>query len=298
VYGAEGTEFHDCKFTGSTLLDLDVKDNPDTTLANREVKRLYIEGCRFESNIALDGLCQDVMFQRCEFVGLQQQFNTPTNQIAFVDCREVTVTTDGDTTKKSIWTTTDVGTLTGTTTSATPLTIWKHSLQPGEVMMLDVRAVAQKLNGEEYHSIWRVHSARCDSADIAYDAQTANFTVGETLTGASSGATGVIIADADAGTTGTLSLVQIQGTFIDNEIITDSATGSARVNGTITLNAAGLVGTYATLYDQQSGSTGYDVTFGVSSQEVQVYVTGAASETTDWVVKITATSVGDLTAGF
>jgi len=65
---------------------------------------------------------------------------------------------------------------------------------------------------------------------LPYDAQSANFTVGLTVTGGTSGATGVIIADTDAGGTGTLELANISGIFADNETITDTSTGSATVN--------------------------------------------------------------------
>jgi len=69
------------------------------------------------------------------------------------------------------------------------------------------------------------------SADIAYDAQSANFTVGATLTGGTSGATAVITADDDDGTTGTLTVEQVSGVFQDNETITDGSGGSATENG-------------------------------------------------------------------
>lgn len=69
---------------------------------------------------------------------------------------------------------------------------------------------------------------------LAYDAQTGNFTLGLTITGGTSGATAVIVKDTDSGTTGTLTLKTISGTFSDNEIITDTSTGSATVNGTLT----------------------------------------------------------------
>lgn len=67
---------------------------------------------------------------------------------------------------------------------------------------------------------------------LPYDAQTGNFTVGLTVTGGTSGATGVITADNDGGTTGTLTLSNIVGQFQDNETITDTSTGSATVNRT------------------------------------------------------------------
>lgn len=63
--------------------------------------------------------------------------------------------------------------------------------------------------------------------ELAYDAQTASFTVGQTLTGGTSGATATIVADTDAGATGTLKVININGTFQDGETITDGGGGSA-----------------------------------------------------------------------
>ena len=69
---------------------------------------------------------------------------------------------------------------------------------------------------------------------LAYDAQSANFTAGKQLTGGTSEATATIMKDTDAGSTGTLTLSNVSGTFQDNETITDdnSSPGSATVNGT------------------------------------------------------------------
>lgn len=69
---------------------------------------------------------------------------------------------------------------------------------------------------------------------LMYDAQTANFTVGKTVTGGTSGATAYILGDTDGGSTGVLRLTNIVGTFQDNEAITDdnSTPGAAVVNGT------------------------------------------------------------------
>ena len=67
---------------------------------------------------------------------------------------------------------------------------------------------------------------------VPYDGQSGNFTVGLTVTGATSGATGLIVADVDAGATGTLTLTNITGHFQNNEAITDTSTGAAVVNRT------------------------------------------------------------------
>lgn len=65
---------------------------------------------------------------------------------------------------------------------------------------------------------------------LDYNAQTANFVVGETVTGATSGATGIILTDTDTGATGTMSLYETTGLFLDGEIIA-TASGSATANG-------------------------------------------------------------------
>jgi len=70
-------------------------------------------------------------------------------------------------------------------------------------------------------------------SNLAYDAQSANFTSGLVLTGGTSAATAIIVTDVDAGTTGTLTIRKISGTFQNDETITDSSTGSATSNGVI-----------------------------------------------------------------
>ncbi len=61
------------------------------------------------------------------------------------------------------------------------------------------------------------------------------FSVGETITGSTSGATGSITAvNVDAGaTSGCLELGNVTGTFQDNEIVTGGSVGPATVNGSL-----------------------------------------------------------------
>lgn len=67
---------------------------------------------------------------------------------------------------------------------------------------------------------------------LPYDGQTSNFTLGKKVKGKWSNAMGVIVADTDGGASGTLTLAQVSGKFIDNEpIVDDNGTpGSATVN--------------------------------------------------------------------
>lgn len=82
--------------------------------------------------------------------------------------------------------------------------------------------------GISFEDIWG--GGLLDSLD--YDAQTVNFTPGDVLTGGTSAATAIIVIDDDSGTTGTLVLRKLSGTFVDNEVITDASGGSADADGT------------------------------------------------------------------
>lgn len=73
---------------------------------------------------------------------------------------------------------------------------------------------------------------------LEYISQTANFTIDEPLTGATSGATATIVVDNDSGSSGTLTLTNLlPGTgavfFLDGEAITDGGGGSAVANGVV-----------------------------------------------------------------
>jgi hypothetical protein len=57
--------------------------------------------------------------------------------------------------------------------------------------------------------------------------------VGNILAGETSGATAVIGADTDNGTSGSLTLENIVGVFVDGEIIVDDEGGSASANGSV-----------------------------------------------------------------
>lgn len=68
---------------------------------------------------------------------------------------------------------------------------------------------------------------------LLFESQTADFGVGNILAGETSGATAIIGAMTDSGTTGSLTLENIVGVFLDGEIITDDGGGSATANGSV-----------------------------------------------------------------
>lgn len=72
-----------------------------------------------------------------------------------------------------------------------------------------------------------------EGQSLKYDAQSGNFTVGETVTGGTSGNTGYIKGDNDAGTDGFLTLINTSGDFQNDEALTDGSTGAATCDGTL-----------------------------------------------------------------
>lgn len=76
-----------------------------------------------------------------------------------------------------------------------------------------------------------------DDAEVGYlryEGQTAEFSIGATLTGGTSDATARIVGDDRSGATGTLRIMHVDGTFVDGETITDSESGSATADGGVT----------------------------------------------------------------
>lgn len=66
---------------------------------------------------------------------------------------------------------------------------------------------------------------------LPFNTQTVNFTIGDTITGGTSAATGKLVSQVDAGATGTLTLSNVVGLFQNNETITDQHSGSAKAGG-------------------------------------------------------------------
>jgi hypothetical protein len=76
---------------------------------------------------------------------------------------------------------------------------------------------------------------------LKFDAQTVDFVSGQTITGATSGATATVVKSIDNGMTGALYIQSITGTFQDNETITGSIAGSAKADipaGVVQISAA------------------------------------------------------------
>ena len=124
---------------------------------------------------------------------------------------------------------------------------------------------------------------------LAYDGQTANFAVGEIVTGTVSKAQGTVVKDTDAGATGTLVLRNVIGQFQDNEAITGNVAGVAVVNGSLS---------DTTIWHQETAQA---LTAGLSTLslvEHQVTATGKYRlpiEVMDRYIKVSAKGTGTAT---
>ena len=290
ITGGANLVFDTCRFTGNTK-HVTLQDNSDQTIADDTVLNVSFPNCRFNAaSILFNGNCENVTLSKCLFEGAFI-FNctTPNNPIVLIDPFEsASVTTSGDGTKvQRIYSVGD-GTISGQTTNNTATAAWKLAMGDGEVMLVTADIVGQMQNGIKYAAYKIARSFVRGVATLAYDGQTGNFTVGLRVTGATTGATGIIVADADSGATGTLSLVNTVGTFQDNEAITDTSTGAAVVNGTITRGSVTALGSTTQLIAAQesSGATVWDADFAAASGEAKLNVTGDTSNTVDWTVRV------------
>ncbi|MCC2688903.1 MAG: Pectate lyase superfamily protein, partial [Rhizobiaceae bacterium] len=290
VTGASFSSFRHCYWEGNTV-NMTVEDNADTTLLDRRVVGLSIDGGQMvNGTLTLDGLCQDVVLERMELNGLEIQANVPDTQVLVRDCTEIDTLISGDTTKVVRFRTVNAGSVTGQTTNATPLVAWKTRLQPNEVVIVDCIATAEAINTTDHAAYAIIAAARQPPATLTFDERTAAFSVGKLLIGGTSGATGIITAATNA-TTGTISLASVEGTFLDNELLTEEGgTGGARVNGAMIHGVNTLVGTPLTTFTAESPDTlTWGLSFAVAQQELQLIVTGEAAKTIIWTINVRMT---------
>ena len=293
INGARYTKLPGCWWKGNTT-DFAIQDDDDTTDAARlenTVIGLFFKGGSIVGGAAtFTDTCQDVILEGMELADVDFTLTVPVkNAILVQDCTEDSlVTIAGDGTKWTRFRRINSGASSGITNGASAVKAWSIELAPGQVAYLEAKAIGNQRDGENTGEYHRVVSAERPGSKLDYDTQTANFTLGEILTGGSSGATGRIVADADAGATGTLTLRDIDGNFIDNEIITDPLGGSATANGVLQPQDAALLGSVAALRVAREDDAAWGASFVANGPEIELQVTGAASQIVEWLVHVEA----------
>jgi len=294
IKGARWTTLGGCWWYANTN-NLEVLDDDDTTKTDNKVIGLRLRDGAIDSGIStFAGTCQDVVFSGMELTGGTYTLALVTNPILVLDCVEdATLTVNGvDGAKwirrQSIWESLPASA--GLTADATATEAWSINLEPGQVVNIRAVVIGRQRNGQDYARYHIARSARRPGSTLAYQAQTANFTLGEIVTGGTSGATARIVADSDSGATGTLTLIDIVGVFLNNEAITGALGGAATVNGTLTPQNAALLGSTASIETAVETDAAWNADFAANQGEIQILVTGAAAKTIEWTAGVEVVS--------
>jgi len=260
---------------------------------NNKVMNVIFHGGRWNGGTwEITGRAQNVRIKDSKIEDVDFTLTTTMdNFLVFENCFEDSlVTIAGETTKLLRETKFLNGASFGVTTDATVTTAWTYTMKPGQAAYLVAKVVARSRNDVEnafYHVGCGVIRP---GSTLLYDSQTANFTAGAILTGATSGATARIQKDVDGGTTGTLTLIDIVGAFQNNEVITDDngTPGSADVNGTLTaVNVALSGGGNVDIRAVDETVAGWAAIFVISGAgDIEFRVTGASGDTVEWNVDV------------
>lgn len=288
--GARGITFNYCQWV-SNISNLSVVDGTNIIyIATNTTQRLRFNGGRMNAGkLTFNQTCLDIQFNSVRFENTSGVMSVPTNPIIFRDCiNDALVTYTGDLSKILVQDSTDLrASVTGVTTDAAPLAAFQRTLAPGKAVFITAKAIARARNDITYGIFYVTGGAVRPGSSLPYQSQTGNFTVGLVLTGATSGASARITADADAGATGTLTIRDTVGTFVSGEIVRDTAAGSATFVGALTdFNAAmDAVGSTALRTAVLTG-TGWTIAVAVSGALVQVLITGQAAKTIEWELDV------------
>lgn len=239
--------------------------------------------------LTFNGSCANVAFIRGDLRGAALAMSVPKEPIILQDCIEdADVAISGDKTKLMRVTTADEASVAGFTTDATPITGWSEVVEPGGIAFYEASVVAQRQDGAQYGIFMVAAGVARPGSTMTFDTQTANFTEGLTVTGATSGATGRIIAVTQASGSGTLTLGDVDGVFVIGEQITDTDGGDAMVSGALTPQNAALdgVGNVNIRAAALSASTTYLAEFDVSGATVRLRLTGMNTHLVQWTARV------------
>lgn len=298
INGAQNIRFVGCWWYNNTKAVKIMDDTDVLTPATRQQNDTIIvqfEGGRMDGgSFEARDTAQNVVLSNMTLRNLTLIMTTPIeNFVVLENCYESGVTISGEAGKLIRSTTSQNGAAFGVTTTNVATKAWAIPLRPGQQVYLEAKVIGKGRNVAQ-RSIYHMSvGAFRPGSTLNYDTQTANFTTGAILTGQSSGATARIQADSDSGTTGTLTLTDIRGEFLDNEIITDNngTPGSATANGTLSHQSASLdtVGV-VNLRSVYETNANWAATFAANGPDIELRVTGDTSQTVEWTVHVDVVS--------
>lgn len=291
TWGAQFETLNNCRWIGNHI-NIDIGDDatvlPPATQYRNKAMGIHVNGGIMSGGIVqATGNADDVLLEHMKLLGVTFNMVVPLwNNIILKDCFEDGLTTlTGATSQLVRQYSREEFEVAGLTTGSDATRAFGMTLEPNQYAAVELKVIGVQRNGVNkgvYHAVAGVKRA---PSTLNYTAQTANFTLGDILTGATSLATARIVADSDSGATGTLSLGQIQGEFVLGEIITGSTTGSAVSNGTLVegTHAADAVG-LEHLRTPFETDAAWDIAFSFSTGEFTFQVIGNTSQTIDWTI--------------
>jgi|GEM_PF-1591441 len=270
VRGARRSTFLHCHWNDNTN-NLTVADISPATTLNTVIGLELIGGSMSGGTVALNDRLDLVAFRQMALASVAVTITAPAHNVHVEDCSENSVTIAGDVTAWRRARTGNRNAASINTTDGEYIKAWAITLAPGEHVRLVAKTLGRQINGGGYYFTHQSISAKRRGSFLAYELQTGNFTVGQVLTGGTSGASARLVTDADGGATGTLSVYDVVGTFVDGELITDGISGSATVNGAIVDQLAVILSQQTLVFSGQtvnftvgqvvtgatSGATGY-----------------------------------------
>lgn len=298
INGAQNVKTIGCWGDGNTAV-CKIQDDvtvltPSTAYQNQALIFQWIGGRINGGTFEVTGTAQDVFLKDVSLTTVNFIMTTPLkNYLILENCVEQGVTISGESTRLIRSTTSHDGTSSGLTTGNVATKAWAITLAPGQSVYLVGKVIGKGRNVAQRGIYHIAAGAYQVGAALVYKTQTANFTAGAIVTGASSHATARIQADADGGTTGTLTLTDISGTFLNNEIITDNngAPGSATVNGVLTPASSVVDGIGVTsIRGAYETNANWNALFVANGPDIELQVTGDTAQTVEWTVHVDVVS--------
>jgi hypothetical protein len=296
--GARATVLRSCSWNGNTT-DVQLEDgNPINANADNTVIGFDCQDGSFVGTgangaaINLSNTLQNVAFRRCEFTNETITLTSPGNNILAQDCRQISnVNFAGATTAWISSQTYNEGMTAGLTTSITAITAWTMPLVAGQRVYLETKVLARCRNNADQAYFHFVTSAFANGASLTYDNSTASFTAGDVLTGQTSKATARITVVTPSGTSGTLTLQDIDGEFQNGEAITDSGGGAATSTAAVSKDSCtASIGTNTVLFGPVRSDANWGATFSATGQDVSLMVNGDTSMNVEWFVYVEVVS--------
>lgn len=291
-HGGRFNKLVGCYWDGN-VNNLKIEDEQDPLVQDRTSSNIVLQGGQMVGGtLIFDGQCEDVRLDSMELDGITAQMSVPAFPVLVANCYQNGVTVEGAAPEKwQVWRAIDRGAVGSMTSSGGAIVGWKTKLKAGEVLIVKGEIVARQINGVDHATYDVTQFARCLPSVLPFDAQQANFTLGSVVEGQSSGATGRLVAQADGGDSGTLSLIDIVGEFMDDEVILEQGSaGIALVNGYITHGTVSLLSaTIVNSMFESAGASTWGVAFDALQQEMRMILTGEAGKAIEWTESMTTT---------